>query len=1020
MVLIFAGVKSNSMRNPEIRKIQYKGISTSPDGYLCPDGELAGAIGVENLTGALTSASRYEPRRVMLLETDEGSEAHVVYIHQTSQYTHAIICYDRTTWAWIDVTHGFPETFHKTDLDDHKLFVDGTVPDINLDEVNKVCAIGNTLMIIASDIHYLYFKFEGEDEDVKYAHYHNLGTHIPELPITFGLVSQMQHYYNHNEVLGVDEHAENDDDEKRKPWIVEYLPKIMTMGANDNVPQVFEENKRVITTAIMAKVNSLVNNCNKKGVFCLPFLVRYALKLYDNSITMHSAPVYMPVSDISEDCAGIWPVLDWFNNDKKSFRFHIDYIRSYLDYAVEASAKRVMMDWKDVVKSVEIYISAPQYTYDPAGDIEEILGGCGNAGINGEDFYSKYMPKFRTISKLWYGGQRGVYKYRKVADLQEPGFYDETAYKSARQFYKDDDNNTKFYYPLWVFQLPKKTLSDYYEQVKKNGAFYLLASINIEDLSPTRKMVPIKDDYLPSLVARTAMTDEYQSHDQLHASVAYVYNSRLNLAGISRTLYDGFSIKAMIPYQSAGSSADCSMQMDQTMDIQMSVEIVEDGRRYVVRSRHEDMPWNFWWHYLYYPNPSCKNFWVGAYKLKADDHELLNGSVWMDGKWMSFELAGDLDAAPPMPTHIDVVSSSKLYTSNAYNPWMFEVTNINTVGNGEILALSSAAKALTDMQFSGEHLYEMYIFSTQGIWGAKVSGTGGWTGFESITRDVVTHPKAICQIDDAVVFPSMRGLMLLQGNTTAVISDIFSDSQQIKVSEMPGLRRLLLDPGITDLANILLSKLDFEEITDEMLDDLFTPNPSEYFESDKLRLFFDYTNQRIVCGRDDMDYSLTYSLNSKAWSTAPWKLVYKPNSYPNCYVMMKTLAGRYFLSELSDRSKKKDDEDYFIPHHAFIITRPIKCEGMGDTLKELESAVHQGRFGRTKVKIIVYGTLDYKKWYLVGSSVNADIFRSHGQYYRAFSIALLLDLDEYDYLDTVTLQLEPRRAGRLHGMGYNR
>ena len=64
--------------------------------------------------------------------------------------------------------------------------------------------------------------------------------------------------------------------------------------------------------------------------------------------------------------------------------------------------------------------------------------------------------------------------------------------------------------------------------------------------------------------------------------------------------------------------------------------------------------------------------------------------------------------------------------------------------------------------------------------------------------------------------------------------------------------------------------------------------------------------------------------------------------------------------------------------------------------------------------------MDYKKWYVVASSTNADIYRSHGQYYRAFAIALLLDLDESDYLDTVTLQLEPRRTGRLHGMGYNR
>lgn len=983
------------MRNPEIRKIIYKGITTSPDDYMCPDGDLAGAMGVENLNGAITSASRYQPKKIMLLETKSGEEAYVVYLHQEPTYTNAIIAYNTyagTQWYWIDVTSGFPGIFNPESISDNNRL---GVP-TSFMSVKDVCSIGNTLIIFGDEIEYLIFSLK----DNKYSY---LGTHIPELPITFGLKASLQRYIKDGWVDG------NNTGE-------EIAPKPAYTGfayfGFGGFPEDFdgislsEKNIEYASPFIRATVNELVNKVHDKGFFCMPFLVRYAYKLYDGSTTMHSAPVLMPVYTFDGEVNGISVVSDYSTN-LKMLSYYITYVKAVMDYAVDAAALVELKKWKDIVKGVEIYISRPLYTYNQDGNVRANV--LGDQSSDSPVFYDDYLSKVYTISDNEPAGETGLYRKRCISSLVPSDFWDHYGKPKAS------------------IQLDLKGKNEWLDEVKHCSQFYLFKSYDIDELSTARTVIPCSSNYINNIVTRTAAIDEYQSHDTLMAESIFLFNKRVNLGGIRRRLYSNFSIKTLVPYQNQGTDRR-GLADNSRSNVCLYTTINEGGLTNVVQGKTVEMPTYFWWQYIYHPNVDTANIYIVSdtpfynINLKAEEHTGLNGAVSILSNLSNHASYGlDISYTTPTPTATEVSTPAKLYTSNVGNPWVFEPTNVNTIGTGKILATASAAKALTDMQFSGEHLYSIYVFTTEGIWGSKPSGTGGWQGFEPVARDVLTHPLAVCQIDDAVVFPSDKGIMLLQGSATVELSATLEEKSRVKVSEMTGLRRLLLNPALTDLANLFLINRKAEDVENYELDEVFSPDPRAYFDSDELRIFFDYTNSRLVFSRNDKQYSIVYSLSTKLWSMTPWHLVYKIRSYPDSYAMYKTLGDKWFLVNLSNRNvdiKGDETDGLYIPQNGFVITRPIKCEGYGDTLKELEVLTHQGRFGRTKVKVIVYGTLDYKKWYPVASSVNSDIYRSHGQYYRAFAIALMLDLSTDDYLDSATLQIEPRRTNKLHGMGY--
>ena len=116
---------------------------------------------------------------------------------------------------------------------------------------------------------------------------------------------------------------------------------------------------------------SVAQETVNKGRFCFPFFVRYALRLYDGSLVYHSAPILMNPSTKAA------PIV-WWNRAKGKNSYteavcDIMLMAASLDYKVVRNDDSYdLNDWSDIIKSIDVFISKPIYTYDQEGKISSM------------------------------------------------------------------------------------------------------------------------------------------------------------------------------------------------------------------------------------------------------------------------------------------------------------------------------------------------------------------------------------------------------------------------------------------------------------------------------------------------------------------------------------------------------------------------------------------------------------------------------------------------------------------------
>ena len=248
------------------QEIKYSGFSAVPSDYECPDGQLATSLNLINEDNQLKPV--FQPSE--LAELTSGYK--VVYIHDTNTFTHYILLNTGTNKLyWIDesiITDAAVKPVSSATIETE---LDKTSPRRELysfgsTEIYNVYGIGNTLVVLtASGMHYLLWK--GGTEGYLY-----LGSKIPECPLSFGL---------QGELVRTDE----------------FSISFNGISEGDIWKEFSDDNKNKITDQVLAKVNKFIaEESTNKGRFIYPFFIRYAYRLYDGSLTMHSAPILMIAS----------------------------------------------------------------------------------------------------------------------------------------------------------------------------------------------------------------------------------------------------------------------------------------------------------------------------------------------------------------------------------------------------------------------------------------------------------------------------------------------------------------------------------------------------------------------------------------------------------------------------------------------------------------------------------------------------------------------------------------------------
>lgn len=896
-----------------IKDIKYNGYTAQPSDYSCPDGDLSLSLGCIPDNGTVQPV--FPPKVVLSLA--EGED--VVYIHTTTKFTHYIV-YTASSGALkaIDAK------------DNTKTYA---LPVIQ--NVYQVTSVGNTLVVLAEDgMHYILWKGETEG-------YLNLGTHLPELPISFGLQGEM---------VRTDEFNISFD----------------AINEGNIWDEFSDSNKSRITSQVLAKVNKFIADKSvNAGKFIYPFIVRYAYRLFDGSLTMHSAPVLMICS------SDLAPQVAWSHITGKGkytdATLRIICAVHTLDYAVILPARiELLKQWKDIVRSVDIFISKPIYTYDQNGECTKF------SQVSDNDCF--------CVCK---------HTNQKADTSKYPIRYQKRSFSSMYAFTFDPVN---FTYSDARLMLPKRSAEDVKADIRACSQFFLLESIKIDELKSERTLIPVEKDYLQSLVNREQMTDDYDSHDTIIAKYAFAYNQRINIANIRKSLYNGYNMGAMVCYTDGyvtnWKDAEPTI-VDNKRSFSVYFFIKQDGRDIIVQGESFQMGYDTPFLFLYYPNVNAYkavivewNYFANTFEVPLEAHTSLNGAFYFSG-WENGTKKADMPSASSnKDLMIDV--PNKIYTSAVNDPYYFPLAGVNTVGTGTINGISTAARALSQGQFGQ---FPLYCFSSDGIWALEVGEDGFYKARQPISRDVCTNPDSITQMDSSVVFVTDRGIMHISGATTECLSDVLDTEQPFDISSLP---------HAADLISVFNGWLSDDEQQTDQLPTTFTLQPFRTFLNG-CRISYDYTHQHIIVFNPQYNYAYVYSMRSQAWGMMVMlrKMQHAVNSYPDAMAMDAD-------NRLVNFSAYGATEEAFL-----LITRPLKLEAP-DLQKTIDTIIQRGVFPKGKVSQVLYGSRDMFHWHLVWSSADHYLRGFAGTAYKYYRLAVIGRLRDGDSLYGSTVQFSPR------------
>lgn len=1019
------------------KELQYMGHSAAPSDYECADGDLSLSLNaIHDDAGGLRPTT---PANVLfrLPELHTGEVCNAVVEHKNTGYDH-IICHCTYTDAdgktqsvlkWVNREGGHdPGNFHLPPFSAIIGYDDGsatttTTEEKNVTEYNLGSAtflsadtIGNTLIVI-TDKGLRYFLWKP-----KYTYYRYLGDHLPEYSMSFGLqgdfnVWKYPYGYNleENHWYKIGEEIKEEEDDA------------------------YDQTK--ISSAVFAALNKfLKDKCTDKGKFGLPFMVRYALRLYDGSLAMHSSPVLMTAAN------GKFPMvfhLAHGDNDnlvsgdeglvyRNADQLFVGGFQFDLDYIIPKEIVQNLKNWEDIITSVDIFISAPIYLFNVDGKVKNT------------QWLSAYYKKVLTHSKIRWVEQAGhafytvkalsyIYwnwfadgtKIKKLSDDEEEFSQSEIIEHCDTESFSARDTMSIATRYCYVYDLPDSLNGkDLYKIAKDTSSFYLLKSIKVKDLVPDAEtIVEVEDEYLQSLVNREVMTDDYDSHDTIIPQFAQAYNSRINFANIEKTIYNNYDPTSMVEringftvkkeLTNAAGDVTYTRFIDEAYNgaLYFFFHINQNGYEYITQGisgtnvAYRDDSDFYPKQFVFYPN-------VNAYKVSvymaaeynkdkwyARDFDMtpsdflngayaiippINGLLQVNG--VVHTPIGGTSLLPTASDSLTVDLPNKIYMSDVNNPFHFATTSIYTVGTGTILGISTAAKALSQGQFGQ---YPLYAFCTDGIWALEISSTGTYSAKQPITRDVCINSDGILQLDNSVLYITDRGIMLIQGSDSTCISDGINAPRNFDLTSLPQFSALvdLFNKDYYDTAHAIKG------------DDINQFRLMEFLGD--CRMLYDYVHQRVVFYNTAYRMAYVYSLKTNLWGHMYVNLRSNILSYPEALATDND-------GNLVDFS----DDQTVTGQPAFLVTRPLKVDAP-NIHKTVDTILQRGYFRHGHVQQLLYASNDLRTWFLVRSSVDEYLRGFSGTPYKYFRIAVLARMDNDETIFGSSLQFTPRLNNQL-------
>ena len=869
-------------------RISYKaGITRTPSDFLCGDGELAECINLATDNEELKPIVQPAEYITNYVGISGNHRPVLVYVHKVANRDN-YIGYLPTNGNRLCSGTVSDRTYNNFAVYNNVVFEAGS----------RVTSIGKTLIIKNSNG----MRFLKWNPKLNY--YKDLGYKIPEPHLKFWMTGRPTHYiWPAADVNWYEEHFGFDGD-------VDYLSYntvvnnastvgiiIDREGSGAWIEKDADEKYNDLIVGLYAKNKKAI--CQKKA-FCEPFFVRYALRLYDDSLYYISNPILMFPS-VTRNTSFLYA------NGAERLMALTTF--SYLNYEMDFDGS--LEDFSDIVKDVDIFISNSINIYDTT--VQQPIDN----------------PSTTLGARLF----DGIFRDSR----SDPGL-NSSIYMMIKDHNTVWHNSDGYIGGFRLDCLQRRDPDEIVEDIKSQSLFYKICSVGLKPASGNLSE-KIDSHTLENLTTQEQLNeDDYYSRCKLHPENFFAYNSRLNLFNVARGFFEGYDV--FMPFMIPGdhSSFDPSLR---TANYDFYVTIRTEGGDVTVH-HNKDVTDHIQGIYFYYPDSRAKHVIImkGSTCVCNEDlkeHGGLNGAYFfkgLPGYEINTEPTTDTPSIPSYNNNATEQLANYIVTSEVNNPWVYMAAGYNKVGTGKIIGLSENTMALSQDAYGRN---DLLIFSESGLWGMSVDRTGMFDSVHPYSREVCINEKSITKVDWGTLFISKKGLMLVTDQGVRCVSEQMNGQTFNTASLSP------LATG-TDWAGIVGTCQGSTTFLD-------------YIRDSRCFLAYDYIDSRVLIINPAYGYQFVYSMVDGTISKTilPQTMTSTVNNYPD-----NLLQGSSYVYSFYHKPREEEVTDR---QTAFLLTRPMKLAGPVSqaSLRQLKNVGMWA--GNSVVKTELYLSEDMQTWY---------------------------------------------------------
>lgn len=992
----------------QIKRIQLRGISRNPSDRMTEDGGVAESLNM--FLDNTEVAPMVEPKDVgVSLGLPSTLEASMIYIHKTANYENIIAVEPSKIVAYTAL--GSKDVIALAEAE----------------EVYKIAAVGNSLAIATSvQMYYLLYKDQA---------YENLGNEVVFPNIEVKTIFSAETVMDEQRFIYRYLPQESEESLPRPLWY--YTESNDQWGMPDQIS--WNDDSRGGRNHSDERILTLLNylDFNQKTIgynYETPMFIRIVAELYDGSI-LSTEPILCGAGGSSSYSFDI-TLTAFIDKEGK--------LKDYTSNQVTLKARRYTINakltnleevtkWKDIISSIKIYAS-------PVGE-----------------------PSVKKLSTALSSHSQ---KYTETKD-SDGNVTSATSVLTASGYFRErmpaDYKNELLDLSTFTYLIKEIPIK---QQVGSGDSIIEGDNISTE-LQNLSNGITIYSE-LPydetQLRLQPPLIGDDMKHYPTSAKLVSSYNNQLILVQpTSLVKFGGATLNAYSRFPATSAAATAIFHIyEVTWLLRISNRQVKSVKSFATMSHasKENI-----YAFQIFPDSRCYKMYVKVMTQNA-------GGQITDVKYGSFDMQphpyldcayyyGGIDTRlitlctdetiPTLNFTTEGDSENKLYVSEIDNPFVFPLEHRYTF-QAPILNVGIATKALSQGQFGQ---FPLYVFTEDGIWAMTTAADGTFVTQKPVSRVICNNPDSVTSIDDAIVFTSDRGLMLLRGSDVVNISP-FMHGKHFVLKGTP---------------KEMIEKTDFKFAIDAMQDkDAFLT-----FIKDA-SIAYDYAGQRLILlSKSNTHFQYVYQIDTQTWHkqsgpNTPLKQVI--NSYPECYVLGEPFENRYLglldrdaeeedgfvsfvhkkvpqLSETAIRNLFRYGEGIDVTHldanliddlcidvevgfitritqyrrkltriwdfttsfdsgrislKGVITTRPFDLDHP-DVKKSIKDIRVRGQFPKGTVKFILEGSDDGENFYVLSSL--------RGKSWKLFRLTLLCDLGPDDRISWVDVEYETRFENRL-------